>query len=264
MESLLIWKLVVSVGAVLGLALVAEHVSARVAGVLSGYPLGSAIALGFIGIEQGAAFAATAARHTLLGFSASLVLVYCYYLGSRSWERGHLLLGACSAIAGFAAAAFILRPLNLGLAGGVVMTLLMILLFYRLFRAIPNLRIEQRVQLSYGVLLLRALMAAATVILITALAHLIGPAWSGLLSAFPITLFPFLLVLHYSYGRGPVYTVIKNYPLGLGALMCYVVTVTQSYPALGVGWGTAVAFAVATLYLLGLGVWMGRRQRQVA
>ena len=76
-------KLVISIGIVLGLSLVAERVSARMAGMLAGYPLGTAIALYFIGLEISPAFATESAVHTLAGFSATLALSGGYLIGAR-------------------------------------------------------------------------------------------------------------------------------------------------------------------------------------
>lgn len=258
--ELLLWKLLVSILAVLGLSLVAERVSPKVAGVLSGYPLGSAIALFFIGLEQGQAFAAEAAVSTLAGFSASLVLVGSYYLASsrlvpllvasQGRSRLNLPIAAVVGVLAFLLASALLQQLRLGLISGIVTTLIAIFLSARWFAHIENVAPLKTQRPSRWVLPIRALMAAATVLLITGLAELIGPAWSGLLSAFPITLFPFMLIMHYSYGPAVVYTVIRNYPMGLGALLCYILTVALTYPDWGVPWGTAFGFAVATLYLL--------------
>ena len=290
MDILILWKLLVSIIAVVGLSLVAERVSAREAGILSGYPLGSAIALFFIGVEQGSEFAAEAAVHTLAGFSASLVLTYCYYHASRTLDRWHLPVAIVAGLCGFLVAAAMIQELppylsalssatelvggeqlsnellrndqlRNGLFGGGLLTVFSILLFARLFRSIDNVTLTGPVSISRKVLLMRALMAAATVLLITGIAGWVGPAWSGLLSAFPITLFPFMLILHYSYGKGVVYTVIKNYPMGLGALLCYAVTISISYRYWGIGLGTVAGFVVATLYLAGLYRWLNRRSQ---
>ncbi len=267
-ESLLIAKILVSVAAVVGLSLVAEHVSPRVAGVLSGYPLGTAIALFFIGVENGSGFAATAARHTLLGFAASLVLVYGYFLASRRIApveaRGGpryaaLAGGSVLGIGAFLATSAMLSPWQLPLWANLALPALAIVLAIRLFRRIPNTRIEQRVRFTQGVLLVRASISAAIVLLITGVADAVGPGWAGLLSAFPITLFPFLVIMHLSYGAAPVYTIIKNYPFGLGSLLVYALSVSYSYPALGVAWGTLAAFAAATAYLLLFMLWSNRR-----
>jgi len=264
LELLIVWKILVSIAAVVGLSLVAEHVSPRVAGILSGYPLGSAIALFFIGIEQGAEFAAQAASHTLAGFSASLVLAGAYWLGSRGLSRWHLPAAALSGVVGFLLASALLNQLPLALLSGGVLTLVTIVACTWLFRSIPNALVGARVRFSHGVLLFRALMATATVLLITGLASWIGPAWAGLLSAFPITLFPFMLIIHYSYGKPQVYTVIRNYPVGLWALAIYAVTIHFAYPSLGVGLGTLVGFAMASVYLVGLSFFYSWRQRREA
>ncbi len=255
-EALFIWKILVSIGAVVGLSLVAEHVSPRVAGILSGYPLGSAIALFFIGVEQGPDFAATAAVHTLAGFSASLVLAWGYYTAAVRLERGHLIVGAVTGVLGFLLASALLKQLSLGLLGGTLITVLAIGGFGWLFKGIENLPIKQKVRFTHGVLLFRAGMAAITIWLITASAEWLGPVWAGLFSAFPITFFPFMLIIHLTYGKSLVFTVIKNYPLGLGALICYALTVSQTYATLGIAWGTLVAFAVATCYLVLLSLFM--------
>lgn len=76
--------------------------------------------------------------------------------------------------------------------------------------------------------------------------------WAGLLSAFPLTMLPFLIIMHVSYGREAARTVIKHYPAGLGSLMAYALVIALSYPVAGLGWGTLAGFAAATVYLLGL------------
>ena len=260
-EALLFWKVLVSIGAVVGLSLVAEHVSPKIAGILSGYPLGSAIALFFIGLEQSAEFAATAAVHTLAGFTASLVLAWGYYEAARRLERAHLIAGAIVGVVGFILASALLKQFSLGLMGGTLVTIAAIFLFSRVFNQIENLPIKRKVQFTHGVLFFRAGMAAVTILLITASAEWLGPVWAGLFSAFPITFFPFMLIIHLTYGKSLVFTVIKNYPLGLGALICYVLTVSQTYVVIGIAWGTVVSFGVATGYLLLLSVILNRKKQ---
>ena len=260
LEVLFIAKILVSIGAVVGLSLVAEHVSPRIAGILSGYPLGSAIALFFIGVEQSPEFAAEAAIHTLAGFTASLVLAWAYYAGAVRLKKGHLVAGAVAALLGFLAASALLKQLSLGLLGGTLVTVAAIVFFVKIFSQIENLPIKQRAKFTRGVLVFRAAMAALTIWLITASAAWLGPVWAGLLSAFPITFFPLMLIIHLTYGKSLVFTVIKNYPLGLGALICYVITVSQTYTSLGLMWGTLMAFGVATLYLIALSLFLNREK----
>lgn len=257
-------KITVSILAVVGLSLVAEHVSPRVAGILAGYPLGTAIALFFIGIENGDQFAADSAVFTLSGFTASLVLVFAYRLASgwvRSWQ---VVICGLVGVAGFAIASLALSQQSFGLLGGFVLTALAIAGFRWLFRAIPDHQVTERIRLSFGVVMFRAIMAAAIVLGVTGAAKWVGPNWAGVLSAFPITLFPFLLIIHLSYGMDQVETIIKHYPMGLGALVVYAITVSQAYPAFGTGMGTAIGFIAATVYLLGYAWLQDRLSRRVA
>jgi hydrogenase/urease accessory protein HupE len=64
------------------LSVLAEVTSPGVAGILSGYPMGAAVALFFIGLEIGPGFAAESSLHTSAGIVATLVFTYCYYRGS--------------------------------------------------------------------------------------------------------------------------------------------------------------------------------------
>ena len=114
-ELVFISKIVVSIIAVVGLSFVAEHVSPKVAGILSGYPLGTAIALFYIGLENGEQFAASSAVFTIAGFSASLVLVYVYYRVSIALDRHYptisvginAAIASCCSICAFLAVGFI-------------------------------------------------------------------------------------------------------------------------------------------------------------
>jgi hypothetical protein len=99
-------------------------------------------------------------------------------------------------------------------------------------------------------LVLRAALATVIILMITGAAKWVGPRWAGLFSAFPTTLFPLILIVHISYGRPAVNTIIKNFPRGLGSLILYALGVSFVYPRFGVLPGTIVAFTLATAYLV--------------
>ncbi|HSV94089.1 MAG TPA: hypothetical protein VLH81_13490 [Desulfobacterales bacterium] len=254
-------KILVTVGMVLGLALVAERVSPRVAGVLSGYPLGAAIALFFIGLEIGPQFAADSAVFALAGLTASLAFVSAYYAASARCRGRAVAPATAAALAAYFAAAWALQGVPFSLAGAVLLPAAAIPVFARVFRRVPNVAITRGVRFTPAVLLVRAVLAAAIILAITAAAHAVGPAWAGLFAAFPTALFPLMLIVHLTYGKAHVHTVIKNFPLGLGSLIVYGLTVALGYPRLGVGWGTAAAFAAATAYLVIYGAMVSRRRR---
>ena len=261
MSLFLIAKIGVTVGMVLALSLVAERVSPRLAGVLSGYPLGAAIALFFIGLEISPEFAARSAVYTLAGLAASQVFVSCYFMASSRFSRCSVLASSATAMAGYFAAAWLLHPIPFSRAAGVLTAAASISLFAFLLRRVPNVAIARSVRFTPAVLLLRAGLAAAIIVAITTAAKAVGPAWAGLFSAFPTALFPLLLIVHITYDKAHVHTIIKNFPPGLGSLIAYGVSVSYFYPAWGVGWGTLVAFGIATLYLLVYGAVIARRIR---
>jgi hypothetical protein len=257
-------KIFVTIGMVLGLSLVAERVSPRVAGVLSGYPLGAAIALFFIGLEIGPQFAADSAVFTLAGLTASLAFVAAYYAASARCRGRAVAPATAAALAAYFAAAGVLQGVPFSLPGALLLPAASIPAFSYLFRHIRNVAITRSVRFTPAVMLLRASLAAAIILAITAAARVVGPAWAGVFSAFPTALFPLMLIVHLTYDKAHVHTIIKNFPLGLGSLIVYGCAVALGYPRLGVGWGTAVAFAAATAYLVIYGATVARRRRRGA
>jgi len=249
MDLLLFIKLAISIATVLGLSWLTERVSPRLAGLLSGYPIGTAIALFFIGIENGSGFAAEAAVYTVAGLAATVTYSAGYYYGSLP-TRGPVgvMLAVVAGLGAFFAASSVLRPFDWSLVTAVLPPACAMLFYSWLFRRLPDHRINRTGKAGMHVYLVRALLSAAVVVAITGTAHLVGPAWAGLFSAFPITVMPLLAIIHWSHGREPVHAFIRNVPRGLGALLTYCGTVHVTYAALGVAAGTLISFGTATVY----------------
>ncbi|MWJ27429.1 hypothetical protein GPM19_04280 [Halomonas sp. ZH2S] len=246
-------KLCVSIALVLGLGAVAVRVSPRVAGLLAGYPLGTALALFFIGLEISPEFTTQSAVHTLAGFTATLALGGGYLLCGRQDGLKGLIAGSAGGLAAWLAMSLILTQFSFTRLSGTLFTLAAIGLFSWLYRQVPEARVNASRAFSWQALGLRAGLATLIIFTITGLAHWLPPAWAGVLAAFPVTMFPFLLILHLSHGAAPVATVIKHYPMGLGSLLSYTLCVSLTYSSLGLVWGTLAGFSVATLWLWG---WM--------
>lgn len=258
---ILLLKVAVTILVVTTLSIIAERISPRAAGILSGYPLGSAISLFFIGLEQSPEFAAQSAVYNIAGLAALLSFFYIYYQVSTRMRRLAIPLSTAAALAGFLAVAGLLHllrlpPLGCLLAGGGA-----IVGFGALYRRIPNANIASRVRLGPRVMLFRASLAALVILAITGAANLVPPSWAGLFSAFPATVFPLLLILHTTYGARQAHAVIKNLPTGLWALVSYSLTISLAYPILGIYQGTLLGFGVATVYLLGFALASGYRLR---
>ncbi|TNC92676.1 MAG: hypothetical protein CSH36_03250, partial [Thalassolituus sp.] len=252
---LLTAKILITFLTVVLLAAVARRMGAAAAGVLAGFPLGSAITLYFIGAEQGTEFAAEGAVHTIAGLLGCLALASSYSVVATRFPRARqIALPVCLSVLAFLLVAMVLQYLPRLLWLCLLLTLAGILITRHLLRRIPDhpLTIDQSSfwQKPVPAILFRATAATASVLGITALAHWLTPAQAGLLSAFPVSFFPTLVVLQLSYGAPVVATTVRQYPEGLGAMVVYVVTVTWSYPAFGLNVGTALALGSAIGYLI--------------
>jgi hypothetical protein len=58
------------------------------------------------------------------------------------------------------------------------------------------------------------------------------------------------LIVHLTYDKTHVHTIIKNFPMGLGSLITYALCVSIVYPLWGIYIGTAISLAAASVYLL--------------
>lgn len=265
--ELILAKIAVSIGTVLGLSALAERAGPRVAGVLSGYPLGTAILLYFIAIEQGIPFASESAVYALPGLIATLAFLFVYYLVSKRLVAMPIIpqvfLSSLAAFVIYLVVSWLFQLASMSLTQAATILLVAMFGALVLFRKIENVRILNRVRLTKRVVLLRAALAALIVLIISGMAAWIGPRWAGLLSGFPVSLYPTMLILHFTYGAEPVHTLIRNFPRGMGALWVYILAVTLGYPVLGIGLGTLAAFGVATAYLVGYSTFVWMRQKSV-
>jgi len=248
-DLLLLTKIAVTVLVVLSLSTVAEKVSPRLAGILSGYPVGSAISLGFYGVEFGADFAGRCASYNLAGLVASQLFVFLYYFVSRRPCRFPAVAASLAGFAGYFAAAWLMARLQLQGWGAMAAASVAILGFSRVLRGDEEVAPVQAVRYSVSVLLQRCLLAAAMVVAVTGAAGWVGPRWAGLLSAFPVTLYPLLLVMHISHGSAQARSIIRHFPAGLWSVVAYSLAVSSAYPAFGLLPGTLLGFGAATAVL---------------
>ncbi len=261
---MLFLKVTITIIIVTTLSIIAERVSPRAAGILSGYPLGSALSLFFIGLEQGADFAGASALYNVAGLVALLSFFFVYYHVSRRIDqrvarRFSIPAASLAALAVFFAVSSLVQAIQIPPWSRVLITTIAIAGFIVLFRTIPDTKIQKKVRLSPGVLVFRAGLSAVIILAITSAAGLVPPSWAGLFSAFPSTVFPLILIIHSTYGAQQAHTIIKNLPTGLWSLMLYSLTLSFVYPRFGIFLGTLIGFGVATLYLAGLALWMGHK-----
>ena len=228
-QGITLIKMIVGVCMVVGLSVLAEVVSPKMAGVLSGYPLGAAITLFFIGFEVSPHFAAQSSVYTLIGLIATQTFAYSYYTAARFSQNSsktlNLLFSCIGGLLGYFIASVFLQKMDVHLPSALLLSSLAVLLFIQLFKRVENVPIGKKVKTGIHTLLLRAFVAACIIVVITSSAKAVGPRWAGLFSAFPTTLLPFVLIVHFTYTTEHASTILKNVPKGIGSLIVYTVTV---------------------------------------
>lgn len=252
MSAILLYKICITMLAVLGLSFVAEKISARLAGLLAGYPIGTAIILHFYGLEYGADFAADAAVFNLCGLLASQCFAYAYYRTSLRTEA--ILPVSVVAVVAYLLPAFTVSQVSPDRIIAFAIAVIATSLFCILMRHGKSTVVATPKAWSFKLIALRLAFTASLVVLVTETADIFGPAWAGLFSAFPVALYPLVLLLHREYGSAPARTILMNFPYGLWSVIAYALTVSFAYPEFGVFPGTAFGFAVATLVLLLTGI----------
>ncbi|MBC7000286.1 hypothetical protein [Cytophaga sp. FL35] len=250
MDLLFFLKLLIAIVFVVGLSLIAENVSPKIAGILSGYPTGSAITLFFFGLEVNPEFAAKSALYNMVGLTGALSFVLAYYMASRHIKKYPIFFSSICAIVTYLLIVWILHHLQEITYWTIILPVTFSFFCIYFLKNIENLKIKKKVKLGLDTLIIRAFFAALIILSITMAPNFFGPEWSGLFSAFPTTLFPLIVIIHYSYSKEHVHTIIKNVPIGMFSLIIYSLTVSMVYPTFGIYWGTLLSFASATVYLL--------------
>ncbi len=245
----LLAKALWSAAIVLALSWIAERASTRVAGILSGAPIGTLLVYFFVGLEMGPAYVVASVPYGIAGFTGTIIFVLAYYVVSRHIERLQAVASTVVAVVLFAAVAMVLVRLPFTMAGALVLTIGSCVGAYWLLRKVENVHVDDPIRLTLGVLVLRGGSAALFVVAVIALAEALGSKWTGLLIGFPMTLLPTLFIVHVTYGEEYTHTMIRNFPLGLGSIVVYLLSVTVTFPMWGVYGGTAASLALSVVYL---------------
>jgi hypothetical protein len=180
-----------------------------VSGWLLGLPLNSAPIFLFLLVEQGPQFAARAAVGTLLGILAwaAFTLAYAYCCLRLPWWWS-TIVGWIA----FCGLAWLLIPVNPGVMRAfclVCATLAVVLLLFPRVEAPASPAFHSNAELW-----LRMAVAGAMVTTLTTLAKVLGPAASGILSAFP-AFTTILAVFNHRHHPAAAVRVLKGLSAGL-------------------------------------------------
>jgi hypothetical protein len=245
-------KITVSVLLVISLSLIAEYSSPKLAGVLGGFPTGSAISLFFFGVEYGEKFASGSALYNIAGLSSMLLMIFVYYIVLKYSESKKAFFPIVSSVLTYIIVSFLIKQMQINPLYYVVLSIMTAFFVILIMKKVEDKKIKagERIKLSIPVLLLRGFIAAFIIVAITTAPRYFAQQWSGLLSAFPTMVLPLIIIVHLSYGHKHAYSIVKNVPVGIFTLIAYSFAVYFFYPLIGVAMGTVLAYTVAFFVLL--------------
>ena len=242
MSVLFAFKLTVVPFFILALSLAGRRWGTAVSGWLVALPVVAGPIVFFIGMEQGEAFAAGAARATIAGLASLAVysLVYCRAALRMGWVPS-LLAGW----AGFFLSTYVLNRLPLTLPQSIVIALSALVGAYLLLPAIDSEASPPG--MPSGEIAARMAAAVGMVLLMTALARPLGPHLAGLLVPFPVAATVLTVFTHRYQGGASAIRLLRGLVAGLWTMGIFFLVVAGTVERLGVGASFALAAAADLL-----------------
>ncbi len=248
--ELLIIKSIAVVALVLSLSYIAEKVSPKVSGILSGLPVGSSITLLFFAVENGVDYVTKVALYNIHGLFAALAFSIGYYISTFYKGKFEIFMSLLISFIAYLIIAFILAyvPPHVVLTPLIVITLMLIASIY--FAKKENFTIDKKVKTSISDIFFRSLLTISIFLVISSLPKYVPSNIAGIFSSFPTILLPLMLIIHFRHSRLQARTVIKNTPFGLSSVVIYSLVVYFAYAKIGIVFGTIVALIASVLYVV--------------
>lgn len=253
MMTLLFSKIIVSAGIVVTVTATAERYGPRVGGLAASLPQLAVVSLVFFGLEQGLEFAAETAFWNISGICSTIPFVIGYVAGAAFAPGRRLLSIAAGTLAGNML--FVVATATLGairLPALTVVPLAAVLCAGTLWfvRHLPDTAPLQRVGTSVTLLAVRAVLASVAVVVVTSVAHILGPKWSGLVTGYPVNALPVIAVLHFHYGLDVVRAMVKVWPIGVFGICLFNLAAWLTVARLGLTASILLGYVADLVYLL--------------
>jgi hypothetical protein len=217
-----------------------------IGGLLIGLPLTSGPISVFLALEQGQAFAAQAARGSVLGLVGVAAFCIAYARSSRRWAW---LVSAACGLGAYLAATWLISGFPSGLLPSVLLVLAV------LGTAVVLIGSPEAGACSTPApkwdMPLRMIVATAMLLFITGGAAALGPKWSGLLSPFPIFSFVMVVFIHRQGNAVGVQPLLRGVIIGVFSYAAFFIIVGVLVEKFSLGWVYVLA-TLATLAVNGL------------
>jgi uncharacterized membrane protein (GlpM family) len=231
-------KVVVTPLLIGGASLAGRRFGHHMGGWLVGLPLTSGPVAFFLATEEGIQFAGGAAVGMLAATSSQLAFTLAYRAAARRGSARAFLVGS----AAFAAATITLSFLHWSALATFVLVLASLVIGYAVTARRAPGALSKPTQPPRWDIPVRMLAATTVVVLITALAPVLGSHLAGLLSPFPVFGAVLAIFAHRTHGSTGAIQVLDGLLLGLFAPAVFFVVLALMLPVVGL-----VAFAVATV-----------------
>ena len=234
----------------LTLSFVAEKLSPKISGILSGLPLGSSITLIFFAIENGVDYVTKVALYNIHGLFAALAFSIGYYISTFYKGKFEIFLSLLISFISYLVIAFILAyvPPHVFFTPFIVIVLMLIATIY--FAKKENFSIDKKIKTSVNDILFRSILTIFIFLVVSSLPKYVPSNIAGIFSSFPTVLLPLMLIIHFRHSNLQARTIIKNTPFGLSSVVIYSLIVYFSYSKIGILYGTVLALFCSVLYVL--------------
>lgn len=231
-------KAIAVITLVLSLSLIAEKLSPKTSGLLSGLPVGSSITLLFFAIEFGVQYVQKTALYNIHGLFAALAFCIGYYISTFYSGKLEVIVSLVISFISYVIFAYILSfiPPHIILTPIIIFILLLSCAIY--FSKKEDFPTEKKTKISIFDMILRSIFTVVIFFIISSLPHYLPTNLAGIFSSFPTILLPLLLIIHFNHSRLQARTIIKNTPFGLTTVVVYSFIVYLTYPTMGITIGT--------------------------
>jgi len=234
--ELLIIKSISVVALVLALSFIAEKLSPKISGILSGLPIGSSITLLFFAIENGVDYVTHVALYNIHGLFAALSFCIGYYISTFYKGKFEIFLSLFISFIAYMFIALVISfiPPHIIFTPLVVIALMYIASIY--FAKKENFPTVKRDKITISDLLFRSFLTIIIFLIVSSLPKIVPANIAGIFSAFPTILLPLLLIIHFRHSNLQARTIIKNTPFGLSSVAIYSLVVYMTYSKIGIIW----------------------------
>lgn len=233
-----------------GVTLAARHWGHRAAAFVTALPAVAGPTLGFYAVQQGALFAADAARASLLGVVgvAAFCLVY-----ARASQRLHWLWCLLLGWASFALVTIVIYRVRVGAVAALLIAVAA--LFAARAALPPATPVPPATAAPRWDLPLRMFSAAALVFVLTSMAERLGSSVSGILTPFPVATAILAGFTHAQRGSAACVEFLRAYTPSLCGFAVFCATLSLTLPRLPM----ALAFVASIATQLVLQVMLFRK-----